>query len=56
MIFSSSQIEKAGNDAYLNGVERNKNPYIGKGGYINKLKVNIWFYGWDKAENDCRSA
>ena len=56
MIFSSTKIENSGRYAYQNGEKRANNPYIGKQGYINKLKLNIWYWGYDRAENDSRSA
>ena len=56
MIFSSTAIENSGRDAYQNGEKRANNPYLHKNGYINKLKLNIWFWGYDRAENDSRSA
>ena len=56
MIFSSSDIEKAGNDAYLNGLQFNRNPYLTCEGFINDIKRRLWSYGWKKAEKDCRGA
>ncbi len=53
MIFSSTEIERAGMDAYINGLQRNRNPYINKQEFINSKKLRVWYYGYDKAENDC---
>ena len=55
MIFSSTEIEKAGNDAYINGMARNRNPYIGKQGFVSGIKLKAWYYGWDTAQKDCRA-
>ena len=56
MLFSHTECEKAGSNAYLSGLQRNRNPFIGKQGFVNNLKEKIWNWGYDKAENDCRSA
>ncbi len=55
MIFSTTEIEKEGSDAYINGLQRNINPYIGKEGFKNAINKRLWYYGYDQAKNDCRA-
>lgn len=55
MVFTSTEIENAGRNAYYAGLQRNRNPYEHKNGIINKLKRKIWDYGFDSAKNESKA-
>ncbi len=51
-MISSSEVEKAAREACLAGIPKNKNPYLGKQGFINSLKHGIWDRAFERTERE----
>ena len=52
MLFSTSEIEKAGQDAFYAGMARNRNPFLHSNTWVGKLKCKLWNCSFDRAEKE----
>jgi len=53
-MLNMSEAYKQGKDAYYRGMERNRNPHIGKGGVLSQLHLYAWYKGFDYAATEAR--